>query len=98
MSEHPSQIMFTCYFNGGLRNRIEALVRDHLWNDTTTDPTAPIPLDSLAWAVATNPTIRNAVTVAIVDGEINAAIDGIDETILERIILAALTRLNEGTP
>lgn len=96
--QHPSQIMYATSANGGLKNRIEALVRSHWWNDPAVDPAAPVPLGDLAWAVAANPTILAAVTAAIVDGNIGAAVDQIAEGDLEFVVLQALARLTGGTP
>lgn len=44
-----------------LRRRLEAIMRTVWWNDDAADPRAPIPLDDLAWACASNPTIAAAV-------------------------------------
>lgn len=93
MAQTPSQVMYAIAQNNGLKGRIEALVRSHRWNDPTEDPTAAIPLNDLAWAVSTSPTILATVTAAIVDGNIGAAVDQIPEADLDPVILAALTRL-----
>lgn len=95
-NQSPSQIMYATSINTGLRNRIEALVRAHYWSDTAANPTASVPLDALAWAVATNRTVLAGMTERIVDGNIGAAVDGISETDLGPIVLAALARLNGG--
>ncbi|WP_169799188.1 hypothetical protein [Nocardioides jensenii] len=89
MTQSPSQIMYATTVNVGLRGRIEAIVRVHQWNNAG-NPTAAIGLDSLVWAVATNPTIYDAVSAAIVDGNIGAAVAALGEDLLQGVVLDAL--------
>lgn len=91
----PSVVMWNIQSHPGLRQRVEAIVRDHWWNDTTDprpDPTKPVPVDHLAWAAATNNTIRQHVTSNIAEGNIVAAVDTINESDLEYVVVNALLR------
>ena len=97
MTTQPaSQIMYAIAQHTGVRNRIEALVRHHCWSNPSEDPCQNIPTSDLAWAVATNETIRAAVIAAVVDGNIGQACEAIDEEDLEYVVLAALARLGVG--
>lgn len=86
--------------NQALRARIEAVVRDKLWAAAANiDPTVPLPLDDLAWAVASTNAIRTAVRNAMDDGEnanINQNIDAITDAALVASVTAAMTRLKIG--
>lgn len=93
MTQHPSQVMYAISINPGLRNRIEAIVRKMWWLDLDADPTAYVPVDTIAWSVATNPTIFASVEAAIEADDVAAAVDAIAEGDLEYQVTAALERL-----
>ena len=62
-------LMYAISSDAGLRNRIGAVVMGVRWNGTGTGAvlTAPVPVDALAWAVATNPTIFATVKAALAE-------------------------------
>lgn len=92
-TQHPSNIAYAIHNDLGVHRRIEAVVRKNLWSGTG-DPTVPLPAYDLSWAVASNPTIFNGVTKAIVDGDINAAVAQIPDSDLEYVVLEAQKRLD----
>lgn len=48
-----------------LRWRVEALVRERLWNVEENSVYASIPMEQLIWAIATNPSVQSTVTAAM---------------------------------
>jgi hypothetical protein len=86
--------------NINVRARIEAIVRDKLWEGTG-DPTVSIDMEALAWAVASEDGIRKAVRDAMDDEEntnINKNTDAIGDVLLYTTVGKAMTRLKIGTP
>lgn len=80
--------------NLAVRSRIEAIARDKLW-DGVGDPTIDLPIDDLAWAVASAEPIRAAVRNALDQQapNINKSVDVITDAQLFTAVIAALTRL-----
>lgn len=77
-----------------VRQRVEAVVRQSWWDDAAADPTSVVPLDALAWAVATNVTIRAGVAERLNNGaDLATAEAGITDNDLTFVVLQALTRL-----
>lgn len=90
-----TSLMYAIFEDYGLRRRIEAVVRNHWWVDSSTaNPTATVPVDALAWAVATNPTVQNTVKAAGGVGDTIAdATEAIPDGDLVYIVTTALPRL-----
>jgi hypothetical protein len=82
-----------------LCQRIEAIVRDHRWTGED-DPTAPVPVDQLAWAAASNPTIREGVANRLEKDAPNVAeacADIPDADLTYVVLTVAMPRLTPGT-
>lgn len=83
----------------GVRQRVEAVVRQSWWDDPGADPTASVPLDALAWAVGTNVTIRAGVADRLTNGaDMTTAVAGITDNDLTYVVLQALGRLSADAP
>lgn len=91
-----SALMWAIAHDQTVQQRIEALVREARWSGEG-DPTSSVPTDQLAWAVATDPTIRDAVADRLDDGAPNSVADacaGITDAALSHVVLtSALPRL-----
>lgn len=89
-----TELTYAIFEDWGLRHRIEALVRSHWWNDSAAIPNAVIPVDDLAWAAASNVSIRNTVSGAGGVGDlVSDAVKAIPDGDLEYVVLNALPRL-----
>ena len=77
-----------------MKARISAIVKAAWWKDVVDDGAAAVPLEELAWAVASNDAIRTTVAGA---GELNTVENGVrlvTDQDLEYVILSvALPRL-----
>lgn len=84
--------------NISIRGRIEAIVRDKLWEGTT-DPTVQVDMDALAWAVASENKVRKAIRDVMDDVDntnINKNTDAIGDALLVDTVGRAMIRLKIG--
>lgn len=93
MSE--SNLAAAIHASPNMSRRIEAIVRNAWWNDTTNnDPRAAIPLDQLLWAVASKDTIRTTIRdagIAAGEANVDTAVDAVTDAALWAVINPALT-------
>lgn len=90
-----SSLTWAIAHDANVLQRVEAIVREHRWAGRE-NPTAPVPVDQLAWAVATNATIRDGVEGRLDDEapSVSQACAGIPDTELTDAVLnVALPRL-----
>jgi hypothetical protein len=78
------QIMSEIQGHMNIRRRAIAVVQNARWDDEKEDVTAPIEIDALMWAVATNNTVMGKVKDAL-----DAAPEG-DEANIDRAIMAGV--------
>ena len=95
MATSESMVAWLIQNDPNVRNRILAIVRNAWWNDATVvDPRAPVPLDDIAWAVATTKAVRDSVTAAYTEKpQASAAMDAITDGQLVTAINKALARI-----
>lgn len=100
MSISETNLGYTLQAQPLLRQRIEAIVRNAMW-DGTGDPTRDITklVDALAWAVASHDPIRKTIRdwwegdgKAFADN-VSRSVDAIDDSQLLTVVTTALTRL-----
>lgn len=73
-----------------LRQRIEGIVRNSWWNAESVRPERPIPVEDLAWAVASNATILGSITTYMNgdDTKFGEAVDSVSDNDLEYVVLS----------
>jgi len=78
------QIMSEIQSHYNIRNRAIAVVQNARWDDETANVVAPIEIDAIMWAVATNNTVMNKVKAAL-----DSAPEG-DENNIDRAIMSGV--------
>lgn len=96
MAMKESNLGYAIQMQTNLRYRIEAIVKDRWWDNPAVDPSRPVPIDDLAWAVVANDPIRQTVRDAFASANepnVGQAVEAITDQQLAPVIYAALVRL-----
>lgn len=96
MPMRETNLAYAIQMQPSLRYRIEAIAKDRLWDTVEADPAQHVPLDHLAWAVASNDEIRKTVRAAFSapeDPDVGRGVEAIGDAALAPIVYAAMQRL-----
>lgn len=100
MAISETNLGYVLHAQTSLRQRIEAIVQDKMW-DGTTDPQRPVPVEALSWAVASTDSIRQTIRNwwttpdgQPYEGNVPRSTDCITDAQLVTVINSALVRLN----